>query len=723
MVGIPPALMDAVFPFHFAYDAAGVLVQLGAGLRKACPKLVPGEAAGEAFAVASPPHGRLDGDAGRVDELFVLHCRRGSLDLKGQCVRVDGDGVWTVFLGSPVVRSVTEVAALGLNLRDFPLHDSVIDHLILLQAKDATISQSRQLAERLRGEVDFRRRTEEALRKSEAMLRRAQQVARLGNWEWNTTDGTLAWSEELYRIGGLAADAPPDWGRFDSIVHPEDREAVRAAHVRTLRGDPPPQLWFRVVHAGGEVRHLAAQSEVRREPRSGATIVVGIVQDVTEATHRERQLRARTIELEALKANLEQSVIARTRELADANRELEELNAQKSRFVSVVSHELRSPLTSIKSFTELLLDDIETGDADAATQSQYLRIVDRETDRLARLINDLLDLQRIDAGRMVWRDEPIDLADTLHSAVEFYQLPFAQRGVRLEIDAPAGGYRMLGDADRLKQVVLNLIANALNYTPRGGTVSVSLGRVPVRGAVLPAVPGEVASAVLTPALAGEGIDLLHSCRCPRWEVDCPLRAAVCAQAADGALLFLPDSDADEVQAVLARLTAALPLRLFGVGPEFAPAADGPDGHPGGPVDPRLCGGPPACIAEVTDEVRRRRASQGERYSVTVADTGVGIAAEETWRIFDRFYQVSRDQRSKAGTGLGLSIAREIIEHYQGSIWVESRPGAGATFRFVVPQRPYEPKRIGAILVDAGVISEEQLHGALTAQRTPAPRAG
>jgi hypothetical protein len=202
-----------------------------------------------------------------------------------------------------------------------------------------------------------------------------------------------------------------------------------------------------------------------------------------------------------------------------------------------------------------------------------------------------------------------------------------------------------------------------------------------------------------------------------------LRTAVRTLAPDGALLFLPDSGGEEAQAVLDRLESArLPLRLFGVGPEFAAVAGHGREHFGGRLDPRMHCATPTCIDGITDEIRRRREFQGERYSVAVTDTGVGIPREETARIFDRFYQLSRDQRSKAGTGLGLSIAREIIEHYQGSIWAESGTGAGATFRFVVPQRPYEPKRIGAILVDSGVISEEQLHDALSSQRIQAPRA-
>lgn len=101
-------------------------------------------------------------------------------------------------------------------------------------------------------------------------------------------------------------------------------------------------------------------------------------------------------------------------ELNSANRELSQLNNMKSEFISLVSHELRTPLTSIKSFAEILKEDIE--ELDLNTQKRYLSIIDSESDRLTRLVSNILDLQKIDANKMVWHDEEIVLNEIAHKA-------------------------------------------------------------------------------------------------------------------------------------------------------------------------------------------------------------------------------------------------------------------------------------------------------------------
>ena len=147
------------------------------------------------------------------------------------------------------------------------------------------------------------------------------------------------------------------------------------------------------------------------------------------------------------------------------NIELNRLNLVKSDFVSLVSHELRTPLTSIKSFAEILLDDIENMDIE--TQKRYLSIIDSEGDRLTRLVTNILDLQKIDANKMEWNDEYILLNEIVQQSVDFFRNSFHEKNIDLSIATTPEELAVMADADKLKQVVFNLLSNALKFTEKG----------------------------------------------------------------------------------------------------------------------------------------------------------------------------------------------------------------------------------------------------------------
>ena len=166
--------------------------------------------------------------------------------------------------------------------------------------------------------------------------------------------------------------------------------------------------------------------------------------------------------------HLEELVKQRTAELETANSQLLQLNRIKSDFVSVVSHELRTPLTSIKSFAEILKDDVET--LDINTQRRFLSIINDESDRLGRLINDLLDLQKMDAGKTAWKDRPINLAEVLRKSVELFTPLYRGKGLLLELNLERDDSLIVLDVDRIRQLIANLLSNALKFTERGSVV-------------------------------------------------------------------------------------------------------------------------------------------------------------------------------------------------------------------------------------------------------------
>jgi signal transduction histidine kinase len=162
-------------------------------------------------------------------------------------------------------------------------------------------------------------------------------------------------------------------------------------------------------------------------------------------------------------------------ELDEQNEQLREVDRMKDQFVSSVSHELRTPLTSIVGYIELLLDEEEFDNLDDE-QRKFLEIIDRNCHRLTRLVDDILFIARVDAGRLSLELQPVDLAKLASMAVESAR-PFAGRKnqtLRLEAqpDLPA----LQADPTRMNQLIDNLISNAIKYTPEGGTATVVVAR-------------------------------------------------------------------------------------------------------------------------------------------------------------------------------------------------------------------------------------------------------
>ena len=148
-----------------------------------------------------------------------------------------------------------------------------------------------------------------------------------------------------------------------------------------------------------------------------------------------------------------------------------QLGDLKNEFVSTVSHELRTPLTSIKGYVDLILD----GDAGEINdiQREFLSIVKENSDRLVDLINDMLDISRIESGRVHLRIEPLNVAEVVQGAVNTFRAVFAQTGRSVVVRVPSNLPPVAADRDRVGQVLVNLIGNAVKYSPNGGEVEVA----------------------------------------------------------------------------------------------------------------------------------------------------------------------------------------------------------------------------------------------------------
>jgi Na+/proline symporter/nitrogen-specific signal transduction histidine kinase len=193
-------------------------------------------------------------------------------------------------------------------------------------------------------------------------------------------------------------------------------------------------------------------ASVAEEEPLGIDEVMRILDETSQVIEYSRRLEDKSRELEAA-----------TAELRAANERLKELDRLKDDFVSTVSHELRTPLTSIRSFSEILHNN---PDLDPDKRREFLAIVVKESERLTRLINQMLDLSKIESGKPAWQMSDVDLAEVARDAAAATSQLFEDKGARLELRLPETAPLVVADRDRLMQVTVNLLSNAVKFCPR-----------------------------------------------------------------------------------------------------------------------------------------------------------------------------------------------------------------------------------------------------------------
>lgn len=344
-----------------------------------------------------------------------------------------------------------------------------------------------------------------------------------------------------------------DVDRGDMITLLKTDKRVTDHKLRFIRKDGTP-IW------------VSLNARLKDDDQGRPRYVEGMIQDITDRINAQEKLAELNRELEFKVRQRTRDLERQTEELEVANERLTELDRLKSEFLSTVSHDLRTPLTSILGFSQLIQREFErhfsplskNDDALIRKRNQIdnnLTIIREEGERLTRLITDFLDLSKIESGKMVWKDQDVDMEAVVDGAInavagQIEQIPNVELIREVGKNLPV----LHVDPDRLIQVLVNLLNNAAKFTKRGF------------------------------------------------------------------------------------------IRIRAI-----------------PVD--------------------------DHVEIMVQDTGPGIPEADQQHIFDKFYQVSRGDTlasTQVGTGMGLAICREIIEHYKGTISVESEPDHGARFTISLP---------------------------------------
>ncbi len=256
----------------------------------------------------------------------------------------------------------------------------------------------------------------------------------------------------------LINDLRREWDR----LHPLNRQLAQRAHMQSFISVPlkTQGLVIGSLTVNHAMEHALNQDDVHVMVTVANQVAIAL--DNAEAYH----------QIEALNVGLENRIRERTMSLQAANEKLRELDQLKSAFVSIASHEVRTPLTAIKGLVENMRDGFTGALSDR--QIFYLTRVTHNIDRLTRLLNDLLDLSRIEAGHMELMPTDVSLAAIMEETVENLRPQAEQQSVTLHIMPPPPLDPLLGNRDKILQIMTNLIHNAIKFTPPSGRITISL---------------------------------------------------------------------------------------------------------------------------------------------------------------------------------------------------------------------------------------------------------
>jgi PAS domain S-box-containing protein len=328
-------------------------------------------------------------------------------------------------------------------------------------------------------DITERKETEERLRAAEERYRRLVEElpAVVYTAEAGTEGRWLYVSPQIEAILGVSA---AEWveheGPFAAHVHPDDIDRIVREEDEQLRRGDAYFAEYRMLARGGRTVWVQDQATVVRGDDGAALYMRGFLLDITERKQAQEALRRTEAELERL---LEAERGARAdaegahAELAAQNERLRELDRLKDEFVALVSHELRTPLTSIHGYLELVLEG-EAGDL-TDDQARFLGVVDRNAQRLQRLVGDLLFVAQVDAGRLSLQHTRVNLSALAVECVEAATPTAGDKGIRLELSADEIP-PVWADRARIGQLLDNLVSNALKFTPDGGRVEVKVSR-------------------------------------------------------------------------------------------------------------------------------------------------------------------------------------------------------------------------------------------------------
>ncbi|QDT78510.1 Sensory/regulatory protein RpfC [Gimesia maris] len=271
---------------------------------------------------------------------------------------------------------------------------------------------------------------------NEKRLFMALKAAGMAAWEWQPH--ASFWSNELYELLGIPNTTSASPETFFSCVYKEDLPGLIKAWDEAVQGEKEYDQIFRIVRPDGEIRWLAGVGEIVRDPQGNVTQIFGLNWDFTQEREGEEALRR-------------------------SEKQAKQANVAKSAFLANMSHEIRTPMTAVLGYTDLLI-----GMEQEQEKAEYLQNIKRNGNFLLEIINDILDLSKIEAGKLEISQESFSLNEMLADLQSMMRVRAEEKnlefGIEFISDLPE---RIETDPKRLRQILLNLISNAIKFTETG----------------------------------------------------------------------------------------------------------------------------------------------------------------------------------------------------------------------------------------------------------------
>ena len=296
-------------------------------------------------------------------------------------------------------------------------------------------------------DITASKRQEHALMRREQQLSEAEAIGRMGHWHWTIGEQSIRFSDEIYRIFGVdPAGFAATLDSVNALLHRRDAGRMIQAFQRAIIEQNDHEIDFRVVTPDGETRHVRCQGRCEIDPEGEVTGLYGIMQDVTEAMTHERALR-------------------------EAKEAAERAYAAKSQFLANMSHELRTPLNAIIGFSEMMQQQL-LGPIGNERYLDYLKGINESGEHLLDLINDILDMSKIEAGKYTLDLEQVKLAKIVKLAIHMVESRAGEKGIRIVAALPADDFTIVADRRAVMQMTLNLLSNAVKFSHKSAAVEV-----------------------------------------------------------------------------------------------------------------------------------------------------------------------------------------------------------------------------------------------------------